>query len=213
MKNTGVVNIRGKEYQTVALRVSNFRDKYPAPWRLVTSVLERNETVVVMKAEVISPEGLVIATGHAEEYRKASEINKTSALENCETSAIGRALASLGIGGTEFASADEVARAVSGEKGTAPVINPVKESAKNLDADPVKVAKVVSALVDLHAEEAAAGPESGIDWEWAYVEQWEPLTNDEKIAVWNALQSQSKVRARVKKAQEAIKAREPKAAE
>jgi AmiR/NasT family two-component response regulator len=46
-------------------------------------------------------------------------VNATSALENAETSAIGRALASLGLGGTEFASADEVARALSGGKPTA----------------------------------------------------------------------------------------------
>ena len=114
----GVVNIRGKEYQTVALRVFNFRESYPQ-YSLVTEVLHRDVDCVVMKATISNDAGRVVATGHAEEYRKSSEINKTSALENAETSAIGRALAALGIGGTEFASADEVARAISGEKGEA----------------------------------------------------------------------------------------------
>ena len=69
----------------------------------------------------------IYATGHAEEYRADGKINKTSALENAETSAIGRALACLGLGGTEFASADEVARAISGQKPAAPA--PLDEDA------------------------------------------------------------------------------------
>ena len=58
----------------------------------------------------------VVASGLAEEVRKASNINKTSALENAETSAVGRALAFFGMGGTEIASADEVAGAIGQQK-------------------------------------------------------------------------------------------------
>jgi hypothetical protein len=54
----------------------------------------------------------VIATGLAEEKRTSSQINRTSALENCETSAIGRALAAFGLGGSEYASANEVQNAI-----------------------------------------------------------------------------------------------------
>lgn len=114
---TGIVNIRGRQYETVALRVQRFREAHPT-WRLTTDIIHRDEVCVVMVASIADEAGHVLATGHAEEYRKASEINRTSALENCETSAIGRALAALGLGGTEFASADEVARAVSGAKGS-----------------------------------------------------------------------------------------------
>lgn len=114
----GVVNIRGKEYQTVALRVHNFRTEYK-DHQLITEIIHRDADCVVMLATIFGPDGKILATGHAEEYRKTSEINRTSALENAETSAIGRALACFGLGGTEFASADEVARAVSGEKGAA----------------------------------------------------------------------------------------------
>ena len=109
--NTGIVNIRGKEYQTVALRVQKFREAHPT-WALTSEVLFRDADCVVMKSIIADETGRVLATGHAEEYRKSSQINGTSALENAETSAHGRALAALGIGGTEFASANEVQNAI-----------------------------------------------------------------------------------------------------
>jgi hypothetical protein len=109
--NTGVVNIRGKEYQTVALRVQKFRETHPT-WSITTHIEERTDDYVVMSAEIRNEDERLIATGHAEEYRKSSQINGTSALENCETSAIGRALAVAGFGGTEFASANEVQNAI-----------------------------------------------------------------------------------------------------
>lgn len=108
--SNGIVNIRGKEYQTVALRVQTFREKFP-DYGLRTRIINADENFVTMAAEIWNGDFLV-ATGHAEEKRGSSNINKTSALENCETSAIGRALASLGLGGTEFASANEVQNAI-----------------------------------------------------------------------------------------------------
>jgi hypothetical protein len=109
--NTGIVNIKGKEYMTVALRVQKFREAYPT-WSLTSEVLFRDSDCVVMKSIIADETGRVLATGHAEEYRKSSQINGTSALENAETSAHGRSLAALGIGGTEFASANEVQNAI-----------------------------------------------------------------------------------------------------
>jgi hypothetical protein len=114
-KNNGKVNIHGREYETVALRVQKFKAACP-DHSLTTEVLTRDAECVVMKASIFNPEGRLVATGHAEEYRKASSINKTSALENAETSAIGRALAAFGLGGTEFATADEVANAIGQQK-------------------------------------------------------------------------------------------------
>ena len=108
---TGTVKIHGKEYKTVALRIQEFREKHPGH-TILTELVEANDTLVIVKA-TISWEGVVIATGYAEEVRTASNINRTSALENCETSAVGRALAFFGLGGSEIASADEVANAIS----------------------------------------------------------------------------------------------------
>jgi hypothetical protein len=111
VKQSGVVNIHGREYQTVAFRVQQFREHNP-DWALITDIVCRDEECVVVKATILGPTGQIMATGHAEEYRKSSQINRTSALENAETSAIGRALAALGFGGTEFATANEVQNAI-----------------------------------------------------------------------------------------------------
>ena len=115
MADTGYVNIHGKQYKTVAARVNDFRQQFGPTHGLITEIVYADESVVRMKASILWSDGTVVATGHAEEYRDSSKINKTSALENAETSAIGRALAAFGLGGTEFASADEVARAINGK--------------------------------------------------------------------------------------------------
>lgn len=115
MADKRTVNIHGKEYETVASRVQKFREEHGDKYGITTELISADKDVVVMKAcirEMAGNNGY-IATGHAEERRDASTINRTSALENCETSAIGRALAAFGLAGTEFASADEVAQAIS----------------------------------------------------------------------------------------------------
>jgi len=114
-KDSGIVEIHGKQYQTVAYRVGKFREKYPAH-SLTTEIVHRDSELVVMKATIADENNRILATGHSEEVRKSTQINRTSALENAETSAIGRALAALGLGGTEFASADEVANAIGQQK-------------------------------------------------------------------------------------------------
>jgi len=110
----GVVKIRNKDYKTVALRVTEFRESHPIDigWGVNTSVLQCTADGVLVRAEIVNPEGKIVATGHAQEVWEG-QINATSAVENCETSAIGRALASAGLGGEEFASANEVQHAVA----------------------------------------------------------------------------------------------------
>lgn len=105
-KNNGVINIKGKQYKTVALRVQEFRAEFP--YYTIQTLIVSQADPVIMRAEILDEDGRLIATGHAEEDRGASTINKTSALENCETSAIGRALAAFGLAGSEYASANEV---------------------------------------------------------------------------------------------------------
>tara|TARA_A100000171_G_C2098202_1_gene128235 strand:- start:203 stop:784 length:582 start_codon:yes stop_codon:yes gene_type:complete len=113
MSESGIVNIRGKKYKTVAKRVADFRSRYP-DWSIETDVIDAGEQVLV-KCIIRDGSGKVLSTGHAEEERGSSNINKTSAIENAETSAIGRALAfcAEGLAGEEIASADEVANAVN----------------------------------------------------------------------------------------------------
>lgn len=124
--NTGIVNIKGKEYQTVALRVQKFREAHP-DWELSTEIIKADDTVVIMQARIYTDLGKCIATGHAEEFRASSQINSTSALENAETSAIGRCLAAAGWGGMEFGSANEVQNAIHQQA------TPKKRAAKSKD--------------------------------------------------------------------------------
>lgn len=105
------VNIRGKEYKTVAERVAEFRGEFKQDYAILTEIISASELVQV-KASISNKEGFIVATGFAEEVRGSTNINKTSALENCETSAIGRALAAFGLGGTEYATANEVTDAI-----------------------------------------------------------------------------------------------------
>jgi hypothetical protein len=107
---TGIVNIRGKDYKTVNLRVQEFRALHP-DWTVDTEVIVNDGKTILMKTKVFNELGRLIATGYAEETRGSSAINKTSAIMNCETSAIGRAMACLGLGGEEYCSANELENA------------------------------------------------------------------------------------------------------
>ena len=140
MKGTGIVNIHGKEYKTVAKRVDEFRKDHKTDMSIITSIIVADEKVVVMKAEISDKDGRIIATGFAEEKRTAKGINETSALENCETSAIGRALANFGLGDGEYASADEVANAINQQS------QPVKKNYNRLDLNEVR--ETINAIDD-----------------------------------------------------------------
>lgn len=105
------IDIKGKQYITVNERVKEFRRLHPQG-QILTQIMANADGQVMFKAEVLV-EGVCVATGHAYEKEGSSFINKTSYIENCETSAIGRALGMYGIGiDTSLASADEVKNAV-----------------------------------------------------------------------------------------------------
>lgn len=108
-------NIKGKEYVEVNERIKYFRlaEDYKG-WCLKTDVIHFDDNQCVMKATILNAEGLIVATGFAQEDKSSSYINKTSYVENCETSAWGRALANLGIGiDTSIASSNEVSMAIA----------------------------------------------------------------------------------------------------
>jgi hypothetical protein len=114
-KDDGVVSIHGKEYLTVARRINDFRSKHP-DYGVHTEILSIDSDTVVCRAVITDENGRQVSSGIAEEHRRSSKINQTSATENCETSAVGRALAFFGMAGTEIASADEVAGAISQQR-------------------------------------------------------------------------------------------------
>lgn len=106
------ISIKGKEYVPVTERVKEFRKQFP-DYKLITEIVHYDDNSVIMVAKIYDQDGKMIANGHAQEDRNASNINKTSYVENCETSAVGRAIGMLGIGiDASMASADEVANAV-----------------------------------------------------------------------------------------------------
>ncbi len=100
----------GKLYTMVQDRVLEWRRVFGCQHGISTAILSDDGNAVVVKATITDEQGRVIGSGMAEEIRGASGVNKTSALENCETSAIGRALASLGLHGGEYASVQEIGK-------------------------------------------------------------------------------------------------------
>jgi len=104
------VNIKGKQYSTVAER-HRFLLKYFPETRIDEQIFFQDEKRVITKTTLYIGE-TPYATGHAEEKRDSSFINKTSALENCLSSSLGRCLAAFGLHGSEFASAEELANAL-----------------------------------------------------------------------------------------------------
>jgi len=108
-------NIRGKQYVEVNERIKFFRqEEQYKNWGLHTEFPMLTTDECLCRATITDRDGSVIAVGHAHEVKTASNINKTSYVENCETSAVGRALAMLGIGiDASIASANEVKEAIA----------------------------------------------------------------------------------------------------
>ncbi len=128
-------NIRGKQYVEVNERIKYLRqepkfEKYGI--RTEFPLIDSDQCLCC--ASIINDCGEVVAQGHAHEVRGSSNINKTSYVENCETSAVGRALAMLGIGiDSSIASANEVEEAIAKQEEM--VNNPhVQKLSKKLDA-------------------------------------------------------------------------------
>tara|TARA_R100001015_G_C4634392_1_gene200824 strand:+ start:3293 stop:4057 length:765 start_codon:yes stop_codon:yes gene_type:complete len=110
------VNLKGKKYTMVAQRVQAFREAFGCGANVETEIVVCDDTKVIVKATVsVQRDGawVPIATEFAEEYRGVGMVNKTSALENCCTSSIGRALAACGLSGGEYASSFEVDNAIN----------------------------------------------------------------------------------------------------
>ena len=105
-------DIKGKGYIEVNQRIKAFRQVYPTG-TISTEIVSLENGVVLMKATVLDEEGEMLANGFAYEKESSSFINKTSFIENCETSAIGRALGFCGFGiDSSVASAEEVENAM-----------------------------------------------------------------------------------------------------
>jgi hypothetical protein len=118
-KQESGINIRGKIYSMVQDRVEIFRQVFGSDYGIDTQITYPEGfdkgCVIVACAKVTNGEGQVVASGWASEIIGSSKFTTTSPIEVAETSAIGRALASFGLHGGEYASANEVQAAVRKE--------------------------------------------------------------------------------------------------
>ena len=125
-------NIKGKEYAAVNGRINAFRRLYPQGF-ITTDIVSMEAGVVVMKATCgyyENGQSVILGTGMAYEREGSSNINKTSYIENCETSAIGRALGMAGLGiNTAVASSEEVQNAIKQQEEMENDVDPQKRVA------------------------------------------------------------------------------------
>lgn len=138
-KKTGVVTTVTKDYAEVPQRVKAFRKVYPNG-SIVTDIIDVDEKSVTMKTVVKDEQGRVLSTGIASENTgKNATINSTSMYENCETSAVGRALGFAGFGiNDSIASYEEVKEA---ETKQSAITSPEKGSSTNATAKQIWVLK------------------------------------------------------------------------
>ena len=131
------VNIKGKEYVMVNERIKHFRGSGLYDYYSLESEIVYHENgEIIIKAIIKNENDVVMATGLAHEVKGEGMINKTSYVENCETSAWGRALGNLGIGiDASIASAEEVGNAIkqqgNKEEDTRSWLNPGTKEWKN----------------------------------------------------------------------------------
>jgi len=143
------VNLKGKKYTMVAQRVQAFREAFGCGASIETEIVVCDDTKVIVQATInVQRDGdwVCLATEFAEEYRGVGMVNKSSALENCCTSSIGRALAACGLSGGEYASSFEVDNAIN-NKAEAP-------------AAPKQIAEPINKVEE--PKEEAVEPESEI---------------------------------------------------
>lgn len=133
------IDVKGKNYADVANRVKAFRKLFPNGG-ITTEIVSLENGICVINAKCYDETGKLLATGTAYEKEGSSFINKTSYIENCETSAVGRALGFLGIGvENDIASVQEVLNAEQQQVDEALItkimVKALKEKCKNENVD------------------------------------------------------------------------------
>lgn len=136
------VKIKDKEYAEVSQRIKAFRMCYPEG-SIRTYIISNENGVCVIRAEVMTDQGKVLGTGTAFEEQSANYINKVSYIENCETSAVGRALGMAGFGvDVAVASAEEVMNANQTSTATK------KQAKKEVKQEAVENMKITDNMIE-----------------------------------------------------------------
>lgn len=152
--------IHGKSYAEVPQRVQAFRCLYPEGF-ITTELLSNDGGVCVMKTTVgyyQDGEKVTLATGMAYEKEGSSNINRTSYIENCETSAVGRALGMLGLGSeASIASAEEVQTAIMQQKELETVEDKMEKTPEQSDKEMARRATIMVLESEYHIDNKAFG--------------------------------------------------------
>lgn len=115
MNQLPTIDIKGKQYVLVSDRVLHFNTKYPEG-SITTELLSDYDSKLIVIKATVSPDGKRTFVGHSQAVIGDGMVNKTAALENAETSAVGRALGFMGIGVVDsIASVDEIHKATGSE--------------------------------------------------------------------------------------------------
>lgn len=173
-----VVEISGKDYTVIAARLRMFREDYP-DWTIKTKITfsfstdDARGNLVHARCVIKDETGRVRATGHSEEERDIGNINKTSAVENAETSAVGRALGFVSgeYAGTAIRSADEMIDAI------------LQQERKAIWAAWAAHTEAVEAHHDTLVAVREFLAEDNFD---AAREAWNEVSNDDKTILWIA---------------------------
>lgn len=158
------VNIKGKEYVQVDERIKAFLEIYQKGM-IRTVVINDDGKRVQIKATVYPDyeKQDFFFTGHAEEVRGQGMINTTSAVENCETSAVGRALGMMGIGLIgSIASADEVSNAIKGQESRKEVKAPQTAPKQSTEKPEPITEKQINLMLVLIEKLGGLGIDAGI---------------------------------------------------
>ena len=151
-----MIDLKGKNYAMVPERVTAFRKLYPEGF-IRTEIIFNDGTTVLMQARAgyYREDGseVVLGTGYAQEIKGKGMVNSTSHIENCESSACGRALGFLGLGlnGGGICSAEELVNAVTAQK--------------QMDADFEKTKKEIEASKLAELDKAKAKRDAPVDVE------------------------------------------------
>lgn len=167
-------DIKGKAYTEVNQRIKAFRMLYPEG-TIKTTLISDEGGRCIMQAEVYDGD-LLLATGTAYEREQSSYINKTSYIENCETSAVGRALGMLGIGiDTSVASKEEVENAIAEQER----LKNRTDAERMMDAYPPREEMVQYILMHTDGENLRKM------LEWAHVDRVEDMDDVKLITAYN----------------------------
>lgn len=156
-------DIKGKDYAEVNQRIKAFRMVVPNG-SIITEIVSLENGVCVMKATVLDDNGKPLGVGHAYEKEGSTFINKTSYIENCETSAVGRALGMCGFGiDTSVASYEEVANAIEQQEVDKAPKQPQRAIENKPNNNVVKVVENARKLNIRANQEASGCPSSVIE--------------------------------------------------